>query len=316
LTRNRPGGTGEAPNSGPVRLDAAAGPDRPRRFLADTAGGQLQVTWCGPGQDIVVLLHHAPSSSVCWTEVLPEFAIRGRCAWAIDLPGYGGSDRADRPVTGPGPELAWYADRMAEVIATTGRPAVLVGRQTGAAVAAAVAVRRPELASSLVLWGYPDFGEPLRSVLAAEQTPELGPDLTPAHQFASDLRSHDRRAMAGAAGADGYVRQALADHLRAGPAQHWAHNAVARADLGRLARAVQHHTLVIYDLARTDLPAQQAATGRVLGNLRHGELLDLPGVSSSLEAGRAGPFADAVLGFAARVPRREPTPPVPPRRTT
>lgn len=273
---------------------------RPRRFLVDAEHGQLQVTAVGSGDVDVVLLHHAPASSACWAQLLPELARRGRTAWAVDLPGYGGSDPPDCPIDGVGPELESYAELVAAVLATAPRPVALVGRQTGAAVAAALAVRHPDRVAALVLWGYPDFDEPLRSALATERTSELGADLVPLHQFVTELRSHDRNATIDAPGADPYVRRAIADYLVAGVAQHWAHNAIGRADLGALAAAIEQPTLLVYDRARADLPQQQYAAQRTFARLRYGELCDLSGVASSLDIGSAGALAEVIVRFATR----------------
>lgn len=251
-------------------------------------GQQVHMRRCGTSGAVVVLLHHAPSTSRCWDALLPDVAGAGFRAIALDLPGFGESDG---PATRP--DLGWYADRTAATLIALGiGSAVVVGRQTGAAVAAALAVRNPSLVESLVLWGYPVFDEPLRSQLAQESTNPLN-DLAALRAWVADLRAHDELA-----GDEDYVRAAVADYLHAGRQQHWAHNAVGNADLAGVLRSVIQPIVLAYDLARIDMPAQQRAVERARAIRPDARMADIPGLSSTLPARAVAGFC-AVLTAAA-----------------
>jgi pimeloyl-ACP methyl ester carboxylesterase len=269
----------------------SAGLPRVRRSYRTVGGAQVHLRSCGGTGRPVLLLHHAPSSSATWDPLLPHLAAEGLAAVAVDLPGYGGSDGPATP-----PDLDWYADRVAALL--TGepvvRPWVVVGRQTGAAVAAALAVRHPHLVGGLVLWGYPLFEADLMTRLATEVTGPLDPDLSPPRAFLADLRHHDPLACD-----DDYDRAALAEYLGAGRHQHWAHNALGRSDPEALLRRVGQPTVLVYDLLRTDLPAQLTAARAAAAVVPGAPLVDLPGVSSSLAPTAVRPFAALVAGFAA-----------------
>ncbi|HEX3792502.1 MAG TPA: alpha/beta hydrolase [Pseudonocardiaceae bacterium] len=266
--------------------------DQPRvhRSYRTVGGAQLHLRAAGGTGPRVALLHHAPASAAVWDPLLPPLAERGLAAVAVDLPGYGGSDR---PAAAP--DLSWYADRIADFLdlEAPGEPWLVVGRQTGAAVAAAVAVRRPRLVRGLMLWGYPVFEPALMTRLATETTDPLTEELSSIRHWLADLHRVDRLA-----GSDDYVRAALADHLAAGSEQHWAHNALGRADPEALLRLVEQPIVLVYDLTRTDLPAQLAAVSRARTIVPRATFVDIAGVSSSLAPDAVPVLAELVARFA------------------
>jgi pimeloyl-ACP methyl ester carboxylesterase len=101
----------------------------------------------GPGS-AVVCVHGAGVSS---RELLPFVEVLGEThdAWAIDLPGFGASDKPARPLTLPA-----LADVVAAWVGETGleRPC-LFGLSFGCQVVADAAARHPEAAAALVLAG-------------------------------------------------------------------------------------------------------------------------------------------------------------------
>ncbi len=102
-----------------------------------------EVAGAGPP---IVLVHGLGGAASNWVALAPALAARHRVL-AVDLPGHGGSD--------PLPAahgLASYADAVA-VCAGEERlgPACFVGHSFGGAVVLEVALRRPELVSSVVL---------------------------------------------------------------------------------------------------------------------------------------------------------------------
>lgn len=115
--------------------------------------GHLHVERYGHGGEAIVLLHGFPTCSFLWRYVAPEIALRGDTAFAIDMLGYGESDRpydADFSVAAQAEYLdqAFTALRIAK--------AVVVGVDFGAAVALRLAATRPERVSRLVLFSPPD----------------------------------------------------------------------------------------------------------------------------------------------------------------
>jgi len=99
-----------------------------------------------------VLLVHSINAAASAYEMKPLFeALRGRHpVYAIDLPGFGRSGRADRPYTAEG-----YADVIERVIvdlvAPTGGGCDIVALSLASEFAARVAVRAPELVRRLTL---------------------------------------------------------------------------------------------------------------------------------------------------------------------
>jgi pimeloyl-ACP methyl ester carboxylesterase len=96
----------------------------------------------------IVLVHGYGIASTYLVPLAARLADRAR-VYVPDLPGHGRSDRDARPLTVP--ELA---DALAAFMDALGlRAAVLVGHSLGCQIVAEAAVRRPALASGLVLVG-------------------------------------------------------------------------------------------------------------------------------------------------------------------
>ena len=97
--------------------------------------------------DPVVFVHGLLASSATWQDVLGP-AAAGRPAIAVDLPGFGFSDRPwpyDYSVGGESRALAGYLEARGI------RRAVIVGNSLGGAAAMALAVERSDLVAGLVL---------------------------------------------------------------------------------------------------------------------------------------------------------------------
>src|SRR2546427_8478977 len=108
------------------------------RFVA-VEGLRVFAITLGQGPD-VVLLHGTPASTYSWRKVLEPLAARHR-VHAIDLPGYGFSDKpADAPY-----DAAWFARVVAGYLDAAGvARAVLAGNSMGGHVATETAILYPE----------------------------------------------------------------------------------------------------------------------------------------------------------------------------
>jgi pimeloyl-ACP methyl ester carboxylesterase len=118
--------------------------------------GALHVERYGHGGEQVVLLHGFGTSSFLWRAVAPLVADAGHTSLAIDLLGYGESDRpyeADFSVAAQ----AEYLDRA--LIGLRVSRATIVGVDIGGGVAQRLAVTRPERVSRLILINSVAFDE-------------------------------------------------------------------------------------------------------------------------------------------------------------
>ena len=103
----------------------------------------------GPHPDTpVVLIHGLGDEADTWRHVFPALA-RWRRVIALDLPGFGRSEKPRRAYT-----LAFFARTVTELLASLGiRKALLVGHSMGAAIAQRLALAQPQWAERLVLIG-------------------------------------------------------------------------------------------------------------------------------------------------------------------
>jgi pimeloyl-ACP methyl ester carboxylesterase len=116
--------------------------------------GAMHVDRYGHGGPPVVLLHAFGTSSFLWRHVGPMLARQGHTAFALDLFGYGESDRpwdADFGIAAQ----AEYLDRALTAL-RVGHP-TLVGVGIGGSVALRLAATRPERVTRLVLVNTPAF---------------------------------------------------------------------------------------------------------------------------------------------------------------
>ncbi len=120
-----------------------------KRFLCDTGMGQVHGVMAGSAEGLpLLLLHQTPRSLDEFAEVLPLLA-RERRVVALDMPGYGCSDRV------PGrPTIEDYAGAFVQVLDALGiAHVVVVGHHTGAVIAVEMAAAFPSRVERVVLSG-------------------------------------------------------------------------------------------------------------------------------------------------------------------
>ena len=108
----------------------------------------MHVERYGHGGAPVLLVHGFGTSSFLWREVAPQLAIANCTAFAVDLFGYGESDRPFDASFGIVAQ-AEYLDRALTALRL--RSATIVGQDLGGAVALALAGLRPERVDRLIL---------------------------------------------------------------------------------------------------------------------------------------------------------------------
>lgn len=122
---------------------------KPYARVVDAGGVRLHIYDAG-GSDATpaLLIHGLGDEADTWRHVLPALA-RERRVVALDLPGFGRSDKPHRAYTS-----AFFARAAADLLGTLGiSRAALVGHSMGAAIAQRLALAQPELAERLVLIG-------------------------------------------------------------------------------------------------------------------------------------------------------------------
>lgn len=139
----------------PLRHSVGVLPERPfeNSLHADVAGVRLHAqAWpakdvAGPEPCAFALIHGFAGSSYSWRELAPRLAARGHAVLAVDLPGFGYSDRRNWPLEDG--EGVWQ-------ILDAVRPGArwcLIGHSMGARVAAAAVSRKPERVDAVVYLG-------------------------------------------------------------------------------------------------------------------------------------------------------------------
>ena len=108
----------------------------------------MHVERYGHGGSAILLVHGFGTCSFLWRNVAPEFALANRTAFAVDLFGYGESDRpfdADFSIAAQ----AEYLDRALTALRVA--RATVVGIDLGAAIALRLAATRPERVDRMML---------------------------------------------------------------------------------------------------------------------------------------------------------------------
>lgn len=110
--------------------------------------GSMHVERYGHGGSAVLLVHGFGTCSFLWRSVAPELALANRTAFAVDLFGYGESDRpfdADYSIAAQ----AEYLDHALTALRVS--RATVVGVDLGGAIALRLAATRPERVERMVL---------------------------------------------------------------------------------------------------------------------------------------------------------------------
>ncbi len=139
---------------------AGKGSEMPQFRTIDAGAARLRVAIEGEGP-LVLLVHGFPESWFSWRHQLTPIAEAGFTAAAIDVRGYGGSDK-------PEPIAAYDMESLTADVAGVaqalqpGRPAILVGHDWGAPIVWNSALSRPEAFSAVAGLSVPFSGVPSR----------------------------------------------------------------------------------------------------------------------------------------------------------
>ncbi|GAA2435757.1 alpha/beta hydrolase [Actinomadura vinacea] len=123
-----------------------------RNRLVEVAGGRIHLVEQGSGP-LVLFVHGFPESWYSWRHQLPAVAAAGFRAVAVDLRGYGRSSKP-RDVQDYR-MLAHIADNVGVVRALGEETAIIIGHDVGSPIAAASALLRPEVFTSVALLSVP-----------------------------------------------------------------------------------------------------------------------------------------------------------------
>jgi pimeloyl-ACP methyl ester carboxylesterase len=198
--------------------------DRYNAYI-DGPWGQIHVRVAGEGNPVtILLLHKMVWSSVIFKNAQPALAARSIRSIAVDMPGYGLSDKPDRL-----PTVADYAASLLPILDHFGLTSVhLLGDHTGAAFAAAFCDLYPDRAESLILDGPPIFDAGTRRKLLAKP-PYDGALAKDAAHFVRRWRTVES-SLPGPISTEA-LHDAVTQFFLAGPKEYYGHDAIFRYDL-------------------------------------------------------------------------------------
>jgi len=149
----------------------------PRRGFALVDGRHVHYRVCGSGP-AVVMLHDSPRSSLLHARSLQHFSDEFT-VFALDTPGYGHSDPL--PST-PRPEIPDFADALAATLRALGLSgATVYAFHTSSKIAAACAVRHPDVIGHLLLDGISIPAQPSPDAFIERYMSPFVPDTTGAY---------------------------------------------------------------------------------------------------------------------------------------
>lgn len=130
----------------------------------DGSGGRMELYHDDSGAGSPVLLVHSVNAAASAYEMRPIYTrLQGeRPVWALDLPGFGGSDRGERPYS---PRMMGLA--IGKALERIDRPTHVVALSLGCEFAARAVTDRPDLVKSLSLLSPTGFGQPSQSSTAS-----------------------------------------------------------------------------------------------------------------------------------------------------
>lgn len=254
-------------------------------------GAQFHIAEIGQGP-LVLMLHGFPEFWWAWRHQMPKLAASGRRVVAMDLRGYGGSDKTPR-----GYDPFTFAADITAVIRSLGeRRAVLVGHGWGGYGAWTAAAMRPAHVAALAVLSMPHplilrhhllQGRFRRSgSLAGVQTP-----MVPERRLIADDAAHVERLLRrwsapGSEFPDPEASQHYRGAMQLWPAPHcaleyqrWVFRSLFRGDGRRFAKRVQDPltmpVLQIHGVQDRNISAElAAASGEMLAGRRRWLALD------------------------------------------
>lgn len=131
------------------------------RFI-DTNGIKIRAAVQGSGP-LVVMVHGFPESWYSWRHQMAPLAAAGFTACAIDVRGYGGSDKPHAVDAYAMKEIAADVAGVIEAL-SPGKPAVLIGHDWGAPIVWHTAVLHPNQVRAVAGLSVPYFGLPPMSL--------------------------------------------------------------------------------------------------------------------------------------------------------
>lgn len=117
-------------------------------FATQKSQGDIQLAYIdeGRGDQTLILVHGLASNAGFWRYIIPELAQKYRVI-AVDLPGYGKSDKGDFPYG-----MAWYAEQIVGLMDELNiSEAVYVGHSMGGQIGLTLSLNHPERLSKMVL---------------------------------------------------------------------------------------------------------------------------------------------------------------------
>lgn len=147
----------------------------------------IAYTDTGAGPETIIFIHGLGSDRQCWLKNIAGLQSHFRC-FALDLPGYGESSKADYTYS-----LAFYAQCIKAFIEKLGlSKVVLAGHSMGAQIAIQALLRYPQAADKLVLIapaGFETFSPQEKAWFAQFYQPELL-RLVPLDQFVRNMEQN------------------------------------------------------------------------------------------------------------------------------
>lgn len=269
------------------------------RHYVETGFGQLHLTECGTGRP-VLLGHWAPLSAQMHLAELPIYAEAGYRAVAVDLFGYGRSDKPGAPLT-----IEQHGHALSEAVAAAGlEGAVLVGGHLAMGPMLALAHDESAKAAALVTDGGPLMPPEAVEALLKKARSLAGPGLQEdgSHRtFLWDQAANTLSIFAPGQAVDartlGWIYRFIADYIETGmPAGFSGSDPFPVAEkLGALRLPVLALTAETEPLRASFEPIIEAA--RAGGN-SHVEGHEFPGDHPLFDPARSGEFARRIIAFA------------------
>ena len=157
--------------------------------------GLVHYRHAGPADGPVLLMLHASPGSSRGLERLMEAIGAAAPVLRMLAPDTLGNGDSVEP-SEAAPDIAWYADRVAEFMDAAGvAGAVVYGTHIGARIAAELAIRHPAKVHRVIFDGIGDYEPDMRALLLDRYAPEIEPDeygrhLIWAFNFIRDQATH------------------------------------------------------------------------------------------------------------------------------